>query len=273
MKKNMIAKFIGASLIALSLSSNAMAEDKIDFSKLDSSQQAQLGSFIENYLVNNPEVLIKMSNKLQAQQQQKQEQERKETAKLVSSELKDELVNDSNTPAIGNKDADVVLIEFFDYNCVYCSKAAPTVENLVKANPDVKFVFKEWPIFDKQMPTSDFAAKTGFKVFKEKGSDAYYKYHNAVYATKHVEGQLTKEDVIGAAKTVGVDAATLKDNDYQDLIDKNKLLASKMKIGGTPSFVIMSAKNPTPDNTFVYPGILSQDDLQSVINQVKGAAK
>ena len=181
MKNNMIAKLMGLSFVALTLSSNALADESIDFSKLNQTQQAQLGTFIESYLVNNPEVLIKMSNKLQAQQQQKQEQERKEAAKLVSSDLKDELISDANTPAIGNKDADVVIIEFFDYNCVYCSKAAPTVENLVKANPDVKFVFKEWPIFDKQMPTSDFAAKTGFKVFKEKGSDAYYKYHNAVY--------------------------------------------------------------------------------------------
>lgn len=281
MKKNILSKIIGISLLAsLAYTTPSFAQEAVvntnnnfDFSKMTDNQKEQLGNFVSEYLMNHPDILIKMSEKIQIEQQKKAEEERKVMAGMVAKDLKEELINDKDTPAIGNKDAEIAMIEFFDYNCVYCSKAAPDVEKIIKANPDMKFVFKEWPIFDTRMPTSDLAARIGFKVLKEKGSDAYYKYHNAVYATKHVEGQLTKNDVIKAAKTVGVDATTLKDNEYQDLIQKNKDLAAKIKIGGTPTFIIMPTKNANADNTFIYPGILSEKDLQTVINQIKESLK
>lgn len=281
MKKNILSKIIGISLLAsLAYTTPSFAQEAVvntnnnfDFSKMTDNQKEQLGNFVSEYLMNHPDILVKMSEKIQIEQQKKAEEERKVMAGMVARDLKEELINDKDTPAIGNKDAEIAMIEFFDYNCVYCSKAAPDVEKIIKANPDMKFVFKEWPIFDTRMPTSDLAARIGFKVLKEKGSDAYYKYHNAVYATKHVEGQLTKNDVIKAAKTVGVDATTLKDNEYQDLIQKNKDLAAKIKIGGTPTFIIMPTKNANADNTFIYPGILSEKDLQTVINQIKESLK
>jgi len=281
MKKNILSKIIGISLLAsLAYTTPSFAQEAVvntnnnfDFSKMTDNQKEQLGNFVSEYLMNHPDILVKMSEKIQIEQQKKAEEERKVMAGMVAKDLKEELINDKDTPAIGNKDAEIAMIEFFDYNCVYCSKAAPDVEKIIKANPDMKFVFKEWPIFDTRMPTSDLAARIGFKVLKEKGSDAYYKYHNAVYATKHVEGQLTKNDVIKAAKTVGVDATTLKDNEYQDLIQKNKDLAAKIKIGGTPTFIIMPTKNANADNTFIYPGILSEKDLQTVINQIKESLK
>lgn len=281
MKKNILSKIIGISLLAsLAYTTPSFAQEAVvntnnnfDFSKMTDNQKEQLGNFVSEYLMNHPDILVKMSEKIQIEQQKKAEEERKVMAGMVAKDLKEELINDKDTPAIGNKDAEIAMIEFFDYNCVYCSKAAPDVEKIIKANPDMKFVFKEWPIFDTRMPTSDLAARIGFKVLKEKGSDAYYKYHNAVYATKHVEGQLTKNDVIKAAKTVGVDATTLKDNEYQDLIQKNKDLAAKIKIGGTPTFIIMPTKNANADNTFIYPGILSEKDLQTVINQIKASLK
>lgn len=280
MKKRILSKIIGASLIAsLMYTSSSFAQEAVpnstnnnfDFSKMTDQQKQQLGNFVSEYLMENPNILVKMSEKIQAEQQKKAEQERKVMAGMVATDLKDQLINDKDTPTIGNKDAEIALIEFFDYNCVYCSKAAPDVDKIIKANPDMKFIFKEWPIFDTKLPTSDLAARVGFKVLKEKGDEAYYKYHNAVYATKHVEGQLTKDDIVKAAKTVGIDATTLKDNEYQDLIQKNKELADKIKLGGTPSFIIMPTKNANADNTFIYPGILSEKDMQTVINQIKAS--
>ena len=156
MKKTLLSKAVGLSLLAsLIYTTPSMAQEKpvdmnssFDFSKMNDTQKQQLGNFISDYLMANPDILVKMSDKIQIEQQKKAEEERKIMAGMVSSTLKDELINDKDTPVIGNKDAEVVLIEFFDYNCVYCSKAAPDVEKIIKANPDMKFVFKEWPIFD-----------------------------------------------------------------------------------------------------------------------------
>lgn len=246
----------------------AQAAPAIDFSNLSQQQKDQLGQMISDYLVEHPEFLMKASQKLQERDRQEQEKLMQEMVNnaVVS---QDALLNDPDSPSIGPKDAAVTFVEFFDYNCVFCSRIAPDVEKIMAANPDVRFVFKEYPIFDTRFPSSDLAAKVGFKVLKEKGDSAYLTYHNAVYATKHFEGELTEQDVIAAAKKVGVDATKLKPNEYQDLIDKNKELAKKIKLTGTPVVMIMPSKNAAKNNTFVSPGQISQKDMQGVIDQIK----
>ena len=60
------------------------------------------------------------------------------------------------TPVIGNSNADVAIIEFFDYTCPYCKAAEPRLEKLLKDDPRVKLVVKEFPILQ---PISLVAAK------------------------------------------------------------------------------------------------------------------
>lgn len=246
--------------------------EAIDFSKLTPQQKDQLGQLISDYLVEHPDFLLKASQKLQDKERQQQE---KLMHEMVDNAVlsQDALLNDPDSPSIGPKDAAVTFIEFFDYNCVFCSRIAPDIEKIIAANPDVRFVFKEYPIFDSRFPSSDLAAKVGFKVLKEKGDSAYLTYHNAVYATKHFEGELTEQDVIFAAKKVGVDATKLKPNEYQDLIDKNKALAQKIKLTGTPVVMVMPSKNAANNNTFVSPGQMSEKEMQGIINQIKALTK
>ena len=58
------------------------------------------------------------------------------------------LLNDADTPAFGPENARVAVIEFFDYQCIHCSSVAPELEKVMKTHPDVRYVFKEWPIVD-----------------------------------------------------------------------------------------------------------------------------
>lgn len=59
---------------------------------------------------------------------------------------RDLLERDENAPVLGNPDGDVTVIEFFDYNCPYCRRAKPTIEGLIAADPNVRVVFREFPI-------------------------------------------------------------------------------------------------------------------------------
>ena len=245
---------------------NAQAET-IDFATLSAQDKEAIGKIAKDYLVANPEVLIEMSNGLKAKQEQAQADQLVENTKIAIA-MQEQLLNDKDSPFIGPEDAKIAVVEFFDYNCVYCSRVAPEVKVIMKNNPDIKFIFKEMPIFENRFPTSKLAAQVANKVFQEKGNEAYLKFHDAVYETKHFEGDLTVADIEKAAKLVGV-SAKVKPDDFTDKIDKNMKLSEKLGIHGTPSFIFMPTANQTPDNTLIMMQAASKEELQSIINQLR----
>jgi protein-disulfide isomerase len=262
MKKKLV---LGIALLG-ALTFNAQAES-IDFSKLTAQDKEEIGKIARDYMVANPEVLIEMSNGLKAKQEQAQASQLKDSAQIAI-ELQDQILNDKDTPFIGPENAKIAVIEFFDYNCIYCSRVAPELKVIMKNNPDIKFVFKEMPIFEDSFPTSKLAAQLANKVLQEKGNEAYLKYHDAIYETKHFEGELTVADVEKAAKLVGVNPK-LKPNEYKDKIDKNMELAKKIGIHGTPAFIFMPTSNQNDDNTLVLMQAASKEQLQDIINQLR----
>ena len=263
---------LGMALLGV-LAFNAQAEtekvekETLDFTKLSTQDKEAIGKIAKDYLVANPEVLIEMSNGLKAKQEQAQADQLVENTKIAIA-MQEQLLNDKDTPFIGPENAKIAIVEFFDYNCVYCSRVAPELKVIMKNNPDIKFVFKEMPIFENRFPTSKLAAQVANKVFQEKGSEAYLKFHDAVYETKHFEGELTVADVEKAAKSVGV-SAKVKPDDFTDKIDKNMKLSEKLGIHGTPSFIFMPTANQTPDNTLIMMQAASKEELQSIINQLR----
>ncbi len=95
-----------------------------------------MGEIAAEYLVAHPEVLVAVSQKLQEQQF---------AVRVMDNQAA--LLNDADTPAFGPENARVAVIEFFDYQCIHCSSVAPELEKVMKTHPDVRYVFKEWPIF------------------------------------------------------------------------------------------------------------------------------
>ncbi|MBM1020190.1 hypothetical protein EIC82_04005 [Enterobacter sp. A11] len=77
------------------------------------------------------------------------------------------------------------------------------MEALMQANPQVRYVFKEWPIFGARRPTSMDTAETGLQIWHQKGAATYLAYHNAVFATGHNEGKLTRQDIHRASVKAG----------------------------------------------------------------------
>ena len=78
-------------------------------------------------------------------EQQQQALQAQAAAQVFDTE-KATLENDPNAPVLGNPDGDVTVVEFFDYNCPYCKKVFPTVTKLLKADGNIRYVFKEFPI-------------------------------------------------------------------------------------------------------------------------------
>lgn len=248
------------------LSSMAMAAEQPAVS-FTPEQEARIGEVAKEYLLAHPEVLVEVSQKLQVQQQEKQLQAM--TAAVLGHQ--DALLNDKATPSFGPGNAKVAFIEFFDYQCSVCARQASVIESLMKANQQVRYVFKEWPIFAQRWEPSLIAAKTGLQLWQEKGSDAYLAYHNALYATGHYEGKLTPADITRAAAQAGKLKGT--NDSMLEALSRTDSLAHSLGLRGTPAMIIMPTKGATADNVTVIPGGANQASLQAAIDKAAGDVK
>lgn len=264
MKPNNTLKMMMAA--GMMLSGLAMAAEQ-PAASFTPAQEARIGEVAKEYLLTHPEVLVEVSQKLQAQQQEKQQQAM--TAAVLNHQ--DALLNDKVTPSFGPGDAKVAFIEFFDYQCSVCARQAPVIESLMKANPQVRYVFKEWPIFAQRWEPSLIAAKTGLQLWQERGADAYLAYHNALYATGHDEGELTQADITSAAAQAGKLKGT--NDSMQEVLSRTDSLAQSLGLRGTPAMIVMPTKGATADNVTVIPGGANQASLQAAIDKAAGSAE
>ena len=227
---------------------------------MSDAQKKAIENVVHDYLVKNPEVLVEVSQVLQ-QKQQKNAQDQAKSAVLDNA---DALFNGTVT-VVGNPTGKVTLVEFFDYQCIHCVKMAPALANLVKKNPDLRVIYKEFPIFgDSSITASKAALAAGMQ-------GKYLQMHDALLKAGK---RLNDKIVMAKAKSVGLNMDKLKkDMDSKEvaaMLDANRALADKMHLQGTPAFVIASTPagkfNPKSEPTFI-PGGSSEDVLQGMIKK------
>ena len=136
----------------------------------------------------------------------------------------------------GNPDGDVTLVEFMDYRCGYCRKAYPEVGELLKSDGNIRFVVKEFPILTDQ---SVLGARFAIAVLQLDGPDAYAKVHDALMTLR---GDITDASLTRLAETLGLDPkpilARMNAPEVSQVIAANHALAGKLRINGTPTFVL-----------------------------------
>lgn len=220
-------------------------------------QTAQIETIIENYLLNHPEILIKVSQKLRY----KQAEMMLEQAVTSINNNKAALVNDK-APILGNADGAVSVVEFFDYQCGHCKRVSPVLDELVKNNNDVRLVLKVFPIFGE---SSMYAAKAAIAAQKQGKFKAMHK------ALLQSQGRLNKSTILKIAESAGLDATQLqKDMDAPDVaaeIQANTELANKLGLRGTPAFIITTTDVESKTKPGFIPGAPSLAKLESEVNQ------
>jgi protein-disulfide isomerase len=192
-------------------------------------EQERIERIIRGYLLAHPEVVIEALQAADAIE--KQTQEAASRAALVAK--RKELLDDPSAPTGGNPKGDVTVVEFFDYRCPYCKLVAPSIEALLKEDPNLRIVYKEWPILG---PPSVFAMRVALVAFKR---GKYSRFHAAMMAAK---GAITEDGILKVAADAGLDIAQVKVEmvapEFDQLIKRNYDLASALGIRGTPAFVI-----------------------------------
>lgn len=157
----------------------------------------------------------------------------------VLQQQRDFLENDPNAPVIGNTESDTVIVEFFDYNCPYCKRAAADVKALLAADDDVRVVYREWPILGEG---SVFAARAAL------AARAQGKYEEMHWALMEMRGRAQEASVLAVARSVGLDVDQLvqdmQSDDVTAHIDASRGLAESLGFTGTPAFVVGNALVP-----------------------------
>ncbi|MBA2709280.1 MAG: DsbA family protein [Tatlockia sp.] len=223
-------------------------------------QTKQLEKLVHDYLVNNPEVLLEASQALQ----QKQQQNMQVQAQAAIQSNAAQVFGDDLTVA-GNPKGNVTLVEFFDYQCIHCKKMEPVISGLIKRNPNLRVIYKEFPIFGE---SSELASKAALAAAMQ---GKYAAMHAALF---NQEGRLNEELIMKAAKTAGLDLAKLKTDmnskTVTDALSLNRELAEKLHLMGTPAFIVSGTnqgkikQGSTP--TFI-PGAASEKSLEEMIKK------
>ena len=182
------------------------------------------------YLLEHPEVLEEATIKLQE----------KRVAAAIE-RVRPVLERDPRD-FVANPNGKITVVEFFDYQCGHCINIAPAVLEIIKNNPDVRFVFKEMPIFGE---TSEAAARAAIAV-KEAGGNGVGLYQG--YMTTR---PLTTEAITRLAVANGASAARLADPAFVAGANAQILevhsLAGALGIEGTPAFVVGDTLIPGED--------------------------
>ena len=199
----------------------------------------EINSIIKNFILKNPQVVEKSLQNLNLERS-------KQNFKIALTDLK-KIPN----PTLKSANSDITIYEFFDYNCGYCKSVMQNIFNIYKKDKKVEIVFVEYPILSN---SSLSAAKASLAA---RNQNKYFEFHSKLM--KHT-GKIDDKLLLSFAKELKIDTEKLK-SDYSNeklmlIINKNRNLANRLNLRGTPAFIIGNK---------IYPGAMSEKDIEKAI--------
>ena len=196
-------------------------------------QRGEIETIVRNYLIAHPEVLEEAMTELN-KRQAAAEAEKHEASVAQNANA---IFNSPRGVVLGNKDGDVTFVEFFDYNCGYCKRAMADMLDLLKSDPKLKVVLKEFPVLSQG---SVEAAQVAVAVrMQDPSGKKYLDFHQKLLGGR---GPADKARAIAAAKDAGLDIGRIEKDlaspEVRATIEENFKLAEAMGMNGTPSYVI-----------------------------------
>lgn len=247
--KHLLAAVAAVGLIAAVTTAQAVSAADQPSAALDTKQTEAVEAVVRKFILDNPEVIIESMQNYQVRQQLAEQQ----AAAAALATHGDALKKDASSPVAGNPKGDVTIVEFFDYRCAYCKKVFPTVQELLKTDKNVRYVFKEFPILGPDSVTASHAALAVWSL----APDKYLDFHAALMETR---GALGEDQVLAVAKKVGLDPDKVRkamdDPKIKETIEKNMALAQSLNIQGTPAFIVGDQ---------VLPGAIDLEHLRELV--------
>ena len=168
-------------------------------------------------------------------------------------EKKDIPAPDANTPVKGPATAKVVIQEFSDFQCPFCKRVEPTLDQIEKEfGSQVKIAWRHYPLpFHQDAPLASEAAQ---EAFAQKGNKGFWDFHKKLFDAQGNPDGLKRDNLEKIAQELGLDMAKFKQaldsRKHKAKVDADMKLAQKAGISGTPAFVIngyfLSGAQPYP---------------------------
>ena len=170
------------------------------------------------------------------------------------------VLRDPDIPVAGNASGDISIVEYFDYQCPYCRKVDPELQQVVHDDGKIRLVLKDWPILGPMSVTAARMAQAG------KYQDKFVEAHDALIS---INSKLTEAKIREALSAGGLDMDRL-DRDLADhakdidaTLTRNNDQATAFEFRGTPSFIV---------GKFRVPGVLTMAQFTQAIADARKAA-
>ena len=217
------------------------------------SQRSEIVAIVRDALKQDPSILRDAVAALQADDSRN---EAASHAGLIA-QLAPQLLHQDGDPMLGSDNAKVTVVEFSDVRCPYCRRMIPTLAQLLKANQDVRIIYKDMPVLG---PASVLGARAELAAQRQGGYD---KLHLALMSGTN---QITEDVIKAAAVNAGLNWTRLKADmdrpDIQARITANLALAHQLELQGTPAYVI---------GNVLLPGAVELADLQAAVDAARAA--
>ena len=213
-------------------------------------QDTDLEKKVLEIIRNNPEIIMEAIKILQAKDAKNKQEQADQNIKSNKQRLED----DKSAPILGNPTGEIIIVEFFDYNCGYCRRAFKTIMNLIADNNAVKVVMRELPILG---DASVFTAKASLASQKQQ---KYEEFHVALMNNR---SRNTEKSVLKIAKKIGMDIDQLQldmnSSFVLDHIEESQKLSESLGISGTPAFVFGEK---------IVPGAIDLQAMKDLVAQI-----
>ena len=204
----------------------------LDLSKISAAERALLQEEIRLYLLENPEIIMEAVEVLRKKEQQAAIQSDFELVK----KNKKAIFEDGFSFIGGNPNGDITLVEFVDYRCGYCKKAHNEVEKLLSTDGNIRFMIKEFPILGED---SLVLSKFALAVKIVHGDEMYKLVHDTLIKMKSQPSDKAFGQIM---RNLNLDANLIENamesNEVNGMIAYTRTLAERLKISGTPTFVM-----------------------------------
>jgi len=248
------------SISALALTVTALTTFPMTPAKAESlsdAQKAEMRKLFDEYIMESGDKILDSVNKFQRAELEAQQAVQNEKAAAAMEGLK----KNKALPFTGNKDGDVTIVEFFDYNCGYCRKALEAVEEVLADDKKIKVVFIDMPILG---PASRVASEYSLAATLQ-GDDKYFPFHRAIMNHNGPKDAATLKKL---AKQNGLDVEKLEKDAKGDVVAKqiadNLALAREIGIQGTPGFIVGEE---------VVRGFIQSDQMKRKIDEIRSPKK
>ncbi len=203
----------------------------------DTDADPQLEAQVLEIIRQHPEVVIESVQKYQQEQQQQQREQQEQAVNLFRQQVLNEPKSAiGNAPVMGSEDYQIILIEFSDFECPFCSRAYSTIKTFMSRHGDsVTLAYKHLPL-EAIHPQATPAAEAAWAAQQQ---DKFWDYHDRLFENQDRLGDELYQEI---ARDLGLDmekfAADRKA--AAPAVQRDLQLAQRLGLNGTPFFVFAS---------------------------------